>query len=76
MVWLIKKQETIINISFISGKIPTPRSAIYTATKYAIFDYSNILCQETKKAGIQVLTVNPVPIETNFLISLILIEII
>lgn len=56
----------IINIGSLAGKIPTPNSAAYSATKAGVIQFSNILRMEVADYGIQVLTVNPGPVETEF----------
>nr|WP_321314813.1 SDR family oxidoreductase [uncultured Ligilactobacillus sp.] len=56
----------IINIASMAGKIATPKSAIYSATKAAVIGYSNALRLELKKLGISVIVVNSGPIRTNF----------
>ncbi|TOK87505.1 hypothetical protein CGI09_29805, partial [Vibrio parahaemolyticus] len=43
-----------------------PKSAIYSATKFAVLGYSNGLRLELKPFGVKVTTVNPGPIATNF----------
>lgn len=57
---------TVINIASIAGKISTPKSSVYSATKAAVLGYSNSLRLELKPLGISVMTVNPGPIRTNF----------
>lgn len=56
----------IINIASIAGKISTPKSSVYSATKAAVLGYSNALRLELKSLGISVMTVNPGPIRTKF----------
>ena len=56
----------IINIASQAGKIATPKSAVYAATKFAVRGYSNALRLELKKHGVSVTTVNPGPIRTDF----------
>ena len=56
----------IINIASMAGKMATPKSTIYSATKFAVIGFSNALRLELKPFGIHVTTVNPGPIETNF----------
>ena len=63
---LAAKHGEIVNIASIAGKIATPKSAVYAATKAALIAYDNALRLELKPAGINVLTVNPGPIETDF----------
>lgn len=56
----------IINIASMAGKMATPKSAIYSATKFAVLGYSNGLRLELKPFGVRVTTVNPGPIDTAF----------
>lgn len=56
----------IINIGSQAGKMATPKSSIYAATKFAVIGFSNSLRLELKPLGIAVTTVNPGPIKTNF----------
>ncbi|MYV16547.1 SDR family NAD(P)-dependent oxidoreductase [Furfurilactobacillus milii] len=61
-----KHYGAIINIASVAAKIPTPKAAVYTATKTAVVGYSDVLRQELRPFGIQVTTVNPGPVATNF----------
>lgn len=56
----------IINIASLAGKIPTPKTAVYSATKAGVIQFSNILRMEVADYGVQVLTVNPGPVATEF----------
>ncbi|MEH7643564.1 SDR family NAD(P)-dependent oxidoreductase, partial [Bacillus pumilus] len=56
----------IINIASQAGKIATPKSAIYSASKHAVLGFSNSLRMELSDIGIHVTTVNPGPIATDF----------
>lgn len=56
----------IVNIASMAGKIATPKSAVYAASKAAIIAYDNALRLELKDAHVNVLTVNPGPIKTDF----------
>ncbi|WHY70349.1 SDR family NAD(P)-dependent oxidoreductase [Fictibacillus enclensis] len=56
----------IINIASQAGKISTPKSSGYAASKHAVLGFSNGLRMEIAESGIHVTTVNPGPIETNF----------
>ncbi|KRL38634.1 SDR family NAD(P)-dependent oxidoreductase [Liquorilactobacillus uvarum] len=62
----VRKRGAIVNIASVAGKIATPKSAVYSATKAAVLGYSNALRLELKPLGISVLTVNPGPIKTDF----------
>ena len=61
-----KKSGHIINIASQAGKMATPKSSIYAATKFAVIGFSNSLRLELKPLGISVTTVNPGPIRTPF----------
>lgn len=61
-----KNEGHIINIASQAGKIATPKSSIYAATKFAVIGFSNSLRLEMKPLGIAVTTVNPGPIQTPF----------
>lgn len=56
----------IINLGSIAGKIPTPNSGVYSATKAGVIQFDDILRMEVADYGVQVLTVNPGPIDTPF----------
>lgn len=56
----------IINIASQAGKIATPKSSVYSATKHAVLGYSNALRMELSDDHVYVTTVNPGPIATNF----------
>lgn len=56
----------IINLGSLAGKLPTPNSAVYSATKAGVIQFDNVLRMEVADYGVQVLTVNPGPIDTPF----------
>ncbi|WP_125605649.1 SDR family NAD(P)-dependent oxidoreductase [Lapidilactobacillus bayanensis] len=56
----------IVNIGSMAGKIQTPKSAVYAATKAAVIAFSNSLRLELKPLGVKVTTVNPGPVNTEF----------
>jgi uncharacterized protein len=61
-----RKSGHIINVASIAGKIATPKSTLYSSTKFAVIGYSNALRMELLQDGINVTTINPGPIETDF----------
>lgn len=61
-----KNEGQIINVASLAGKIATPKSSAYAATKHAVLGFSNALRMELADTNIQVTTVNPGPIKTNF----------
>ncbi|UQS83733.1 SDR family NAD(P)-dependent oxidoreductase [Bombilactobacillus thymidiniphilus] len=56
----------IINIGSMAGKIATPKSAIYSASKAAVIAFSDSLRLELRPFDVQVTTVNPGPVATDF----------
>lgn len=65
---MMKQQQNghIINIASQAGKIATPKSSVYSATKHAVLGYTNSLRMEVEDDQIFVTAVNPGPIATNF----------
>ncbi|CAM3431127.1 SDR family NAD(P)-dependent oxidoreductase [Cytobacillus oceanisediminis] len=61
-----QKSGHIINIASQAGKIATPKSSVYSATKHAVLGYTNSLRMELADSNVFVTAVNPGPIETNF----------
>lgn len=53
-------------VASMAGKIATPKSSLYAATKAAVLAFSNALRMEMKPLGIFVTTVNPGPADTPF----------
>jgi short-subunit dehydrogenase len=58
----------IINIASQAGKLATPKSSFYSASKHAVLGFTNSLRMEVVKNNIFVSAVNPGPIKTNFFI--------
>lgn len=56
----------IINVASQAGKLATPKSSVYSATKHAVLGYTNSLRMEVADLNISVTAVNPGPIATNF----------
>ncbi|WP_138416822.1 SDR family NAD(P)-dependent oxidoreductase [Aquibacillus sediminis] len=56
----------IINIGSQAGKIATPKSAVYGATKHAVIGFTNGLRMEVADKGIYVTAVNLGPVATDF----------
>lgn len=64
---MVKREEgQIVNIASMAGKMATAKSAVYSATKFAVLGFSNALRLELKPANVKVTTVNPGPIATEF----------
>ncbi|MCM3111512.1 SDR family NAD(P)-dependent oxidoreductase [Lederbergia lenta] len=62
------KQQSgqIINIASQAGKLATPKSSVYSASKHAVLGFTNSLRMEMSIYGVQVMSVNPGPIRTTF----------
>lgn len=65
-VMMAQNSGHIINIASQAGKLATPKSSGYSATKHAVLGFTNSLRLELSKTNIHVSAVNPGPIETNF----------
>lgn len=63
---MMGKTGHIFMLGSMAGKIATAKSAIYSASKFAVVGYANGLRLELKPYAIQVTTVNPGPVDTNF----------
>ncbi|WP_165362764.1 oxidoreductase [Promicromonospora panici] len=61
-----QRQGRIINVSSLSGFVPSPFMTVYVATKHAVEGYSQSLDHEVREYGIRVLLVEPGPINTPF----------
>jgi short-subunit dehydrogenase len=65
----VMKQQgsgAIINISSVAGHIPLPFHSVYSATKFAMNAFGKAARIELKKAGIQVTTICPGYVRTDF----------
>lgn len=56
----------IIIVASMSGKLPTPQSSVYAASKSAMMTYAAVLGMELEDSGVQVTVVNPGPVKTAF----------
>lgn len=61
-----KKDGRIINISSIAGRIYSPMSAWYVASKYALEGFTDCLRLEASTFNIKVILIEPSPIKTNW----------
>ncbi len=61
---LERRAGHIVNISSVAGRIPSPREAAYTASKYAMSGWSEVLAADLHGTGVGVHLVNPGPIRT------------
>ncbi|GAB3052421.1 SDR family NAD(P)-dependent oxidoreductase [Virgibacillus ainsalahensis] len=63
---LHNREGHIVNIASQAGKMATPKSAVYGATKHAVLGFTNGLRMEVAADGIYVTSVNLGPVRTNF----------
>jgi uncharacterized protein len=63
---LKENKGQIINIASQAGKLATPKSSVYSATKHAVLAITNSLRMELVETNIVVSAVNPGPIKTPF----------
>ncbi|MBS2770144.1 SDR family oxidoreductase [Anoxybacillus rupiensis] len=61
-----RRSGHIINIASQAGKMATPKSSVYAATKHAVLGFTNSLRMEAAQHGVFVTAVNPGPIATSF----------
>ena len=61
-----RRSGHIINIASQAGKMATPKSSVYSATKHAVLGFTNSLRMEMHGRHVYVASVNPGPIRTNF----------
>ncbi|GGE54200.1 short-subunit dehydrogenase [Priestia taiwanensis] len=61
-----RNEGHIIQIASLAGKIATPKSSAYAATKHAVLGFTNALRMELANTNIHVTAINPGPIKTNF----------
>jgi NAD(P)-dependent dehydrogenase (short-subunit alcohol dehydrogenase family) len=52
-------ESRIVNISSIGGRVAVPRMAPYSASKFALADFSDALRAEVARQGVRVTTVSP-----------------
>lgn len=56
----------IFHTASVAGKVPTPKTAVYSASKAAIIAFSNAIRMELASYHIKVTTINPGPVDTRF----------
>lgn len=61
-----QNRGTVVNISSVAGRIATPFSGAYAATKFAMEAMSDALRVEVSGFGIRVILVEPGPVSTEF----------
>ncbi|MFC8796571.1 oxidoreductase [Promicromonospora sp. NPDC057138] len=61
-----RRSGRIVNVSSLSGFVPSPFMTVYVATKHAVEGYAQSLDHEVREYGIRVVLVEPGPINTPF----------
>jgi len=62
-----RRSGHLIYLGSQAGKVATPKASVYAASKHAIIGYTNALRMEVAPFDIHVTTINPGPIDTQFL---------
>lgn len=60
------KDGHIVNVASVAGKVATPKSAVYSASKFAVTGFTNALRMELAPHNIKVTAINPGPVDTAF----------
>ena len=63
---LARRRGWILHVSSLAGFVPTPRYAVYSATKAYVLAFSQALWFETRGSGVHVSCVAPGPVRTGF----------
>ncbi|WP_028546958.1 SDR family NAD(P)-dependent oxidoreductase [Paenibacillus taiwanensis] len=63
---LERRSGRIVNVASMAGKIGSPKSSAYSASKHAVLGFTNSLRMELAGTGVTVSAVNPGPIDTPF----------
>jgi NAD(P)-dependent dehydrogenase (short-subunit alcohol dehydrogenase family) len=61
-----RENGTIVNVSSVSGRLSVPGQGGYAASKFALEGMSDALRVEAQKFGVDVVLVEPGPVETGF----------
>ncbi|WP_225333759.1 SDR family oxidoreductase [Halomicrobium urmianum] len=59
-------EGTIINLSSVTGRLATPGNGVYAGSKFALEGMSDALRAEVKSEGVDVVLVEPGPVDTQF----------
>jgi short-subunit dehydrogenase len=63
---LEQRNGHIINVASVAGKLATPKSSGYSASKFAVIGLTQCLRQELKGTGVSVSSISPGPVQTPF----------
>lgn len=61
-----ERDGTIINVSSVAGRVTFPGGGIYSGSKFALEAISDALRNEVREFGVDVVVVQPGPVQTNF----------
>jgi short-subunit dehydrogenase len=61
---LERKRGHIVNVSSVAGRIGSPREAAYSASKYAMSGFTDVLASDLLGSGVEVHLICPGPIDT------------
>ncbi|WP_286885232.1 SDR family oxidoreductase [Aneurinibacillus sp. UBA3580] len=63
---LERRSGHIVNVASVAGKLATPKSSGYSASKFAVIGFTQSLRQELHGSGVSISAVNPGPVQTPF----------
>jgi short-subunit dehydrogenase len=63
---LERGQGRILNVASIAGYLPGPNQAVYNAANAFVKSFTQALAEETRGTGVQVTTLCPGPVDTEF----------
>ena len=61
---LARRQGHIVNVASVAGRVASPRESAYTASKFAMTGFSEVLAADLYGTGVKVHVVYPGPIKT------------
>jgi hypothetical protein len=67
--FLEKTKGFVVNLASLAGCVPTPGSAVYSATKFGLRAFSRALAEEVRPQGVRVSVVSPGPVNTAFIMN-------
>ncbi|PAU84311.1 short-chain dehydrogenase/reductase [Halorubrum salipaludis] len=61
-----ERDGTIVNVSSVAGRVSIPGGGVYSGSKFAVEALSDALRNEVAEYGVDVVVVEPGPVQTNF----------
>ncbi len=61
---IARREGFIVNVSSVAGRMGNPREAVYSASKFGLAGFSEVLHYDLHRRGIRTILINPGPIAT------------